>query len=201
MQRRWRTHLVPAALALGLLAAACGGSPEGGTGGIASAGDGSAAKTTADKGKADPEQAGLDFARCMREHGVDMPDPQAGGGGMVMIGPGPGEAQAGAPAPGPPPGFEQAHEACKHMLEDLIGDGAGPLDPAEQDRALQFARCMREHGVDMPDPDFSGNGARIAIARGPGLGPDSETFKAAQEACGGLFGPRGGLGGAPVARS
>jgi hypothetical protein len=202
MQRRWRTFLAPAVLAMGLLAAACGGASEGATDGIATAGEGSAAKKTADdKAKVDPEQAGLDFARCMREHGVDMPDPKAGGGGMVMIGPGPGEAQAGVRTSGPPAGFEDAHEACEHFLEDLIGDGPGPMDPEAQDRALTFAKCMRDHGVDMPDPDFSDGGARITISRGEGMGPDSETFKAAQEACGGLFGPRAGIGAAPVARS
>ena len=32
----------------------------------------------------DPMDAMLDYAACMREHGVDMPDPRAGGGGLVM---------------------------------------------------------------------------------------------------------------------
>lgn len=200
MHRRWRTFLVPAALAVGVLATACGGGAGGATDGIASAGDGTPARNATDKATVDPEQAGLDFARCMREHGVDMPDPQAGGGGMVMIGPGPGEVQAGR-AVGPPAGFEEAHEACKHILEDLIGDGPGPMDPAEQDRALRFAQCMRDNGIDLPDPDFSGGGISITIGRQGGIGPDDETFKKAQEACGGLFGPRGGMGAAPVARS
>jgi hypothetical protein len=199
MHRRWRTVFVPAVLAVGLLATACGGGSAGATDGIASAGDGTSTRNAADKDKVDPEQAGLDFARCMREHGVDMPDPQAGGGGMVMIGPGPGEVQAGTKV-GPPEGFEEAHEACGHILEDLIGDGPGPLDPAEQDRALKFAQCMRDNGIDMPDPDFSGGGVRITISRADGgIGPDDETFKKAQEACGGLFGPRGGVRSGPVA--
>lgn len=201
MQRQWRTFLVPAALALGLLGAACGGSSSAGADGIASAGGGSSARKAADTAKVDPEQAGLEFAQCMREHGVDVPDPKAGEGGMVMVGPGPGEAHAGGHTSGPPAGFEEADKACRHILEDLIGDGPGPMDPAEQDRALKFAKCMRDHGVDMPDPDFSGGGARITISRVPGVGPDDETFKAAQEACGGLFGPRGGAGPVTATRS
>ena len=28
-----------------------------------------------------------------------------------------------------------------------------------QDAALAFARCMRQHGVDMPDPTFTDNGS------------------------------------------
>jgi hypothetical protein len=195
MHRRWRRLVLPAVVAVGLLATACGGASEGATDGIASAGDGSAAKTASDKKDVDPQQAGLDFARCMREHGVDMPDP-TGEGGMVMIGPGPGERQAGAVLSGPPAGFQEADKECRHHLEGLIGDGPGPLDPAEQDKALKFAKCMRDNGIDMPDPDFSGGGVRITIAGGPGstTGPDSETFKAAQKACGGLFGPAGGGG-------
>lgn len=200
MHRRWRTLLLPALLAAGLLAAGCGGASEGATDGIASAGDAGSAKPASGKTKVDAEQAGLDFARCMREHGVDVPDPQAGEGGMVMIGPGPGEVQGGSRS-GPPAGFEEADKACRHFLEGLIGDGPGPLDAAEQDRALKFAQCMRDHGVDMPDPDFSGGGVRITIGGGPGsaTGPDSETFKAAQKACGGLFGPAGGASAATSA--
>ena len=199
---RWRKLVLPAALAAGLLAAACGGPSEGAANGIASAGDGGAAKTASDKKKkADPQQAGLDFARCMRDHGMDMPDPTPGEGGLVMIGPGPG-GDAGGPsrAAAPPAGFEEAHKACRHFLADLVGDGPGRLDPAEQDRALKFAKCMRDNGVDMPDPDFSGGGVSIAIAPGSGSGPDSEKFKAAQKACGSFFGPAGGAGAGPAIR-
>jgi hypothetical protein len=179
-----------AVLALALLAAGCGQSASGGNS-VASA-DGSKADQTAgeqDKDKQkDAQQAGLDFARCMREHGVDMPDPQADGG-FLRIGPGPGEggpSQAGELTP--PEGFEEADKVCRHHLEGLIQDGGGPIDPAEQDRALKFAQCMRDHGVEMPDPDFSKGGVRIQIG-GEGFDPNSQVFKDAQKACGGLFGP------------
>jgi hypothetical protein len=42
---------------------------------------------------------------------------------------------------------------------------------------------MRDHGVDMPDPDPNGGGLRINSSGGPAMGPDDPTFKAAQEAC------------------
>ena len=53
-----------------------------------------------------------------------------------------------------------------------------------QETMLEFAECMREHGVDMPDPDFSGGGG-VFRAGGPGSGidPGSDTFQKAQEAC------------------
>ena len=39
-----------------------------------------------------------------------------------------------------------------------------------QDAArVKFAQCMRDNGVDYPDPDFSGGGGVISI--GPGGGP------------------------------
>ena len=51
---------------------------------------------------------------------------------------------------------------------------------------LAFSACMREHGVDYPDPDVSGGGISIEIG-GPdaagGIDPSSEKFQAAQEAC------------------
>lgn len=201
MHRRWRRLLLPAVVALGLLASACGGPSEGATDGIASAGDGGAATAASAKKNADPQQAGLDFAQCMREHGVDVPDPTSGDGGMVMIGPGPGETHAGGVHSGPPAGFEDADHECRHFLDGLIGDGPGPLDAEQQDKALKFAKCMRDNGVDMPDPDFSGGGVRITIGGGPGsaTGPDSETFKAAQKVCGGLFGAGPGFSSGPVA--
>jgi hypothetical protein len=63
-----------------------------------------------------------------------------------------------------------------------------------QEQALAFAKCMREHGVDMPDPQFSGDGNfGIAISSGPDdssnsggppFDPNSQEFKDANEACG-----------------
>ena len=196
--------LAVVAVALALLAAGCGGSAGADAEGVATAGgakDADTADAAADK---DPQQAGLDFARCMREHGVDMPDPEFGGDGFIRVGPGPGadgaasgEATAGEPT-GPPAGFEEADKACRHFLDDLVQDGGGPIDAEAQDRMLKFAECMREHGVDMPDPEFSGGGGRFqARVGGPGIDPSSQTFKDAQEACGSLFGPDGGPDGGP----
>ncbi len=201
MHRRFRTLVAPAALALGLLATACGGSPNASADGVASAGHRSAARKAPDKKGADSQQAGLDFAKCMRDHGVDMPDPVASEGGRVMIGDGPVRGSAGVLTE-LPAGFEAADNACRHFLEDLIGDGPGPIDPKEQDRALKFARCMRDNGVEMPDPDFSGGGVHITVGGpgGPGaISVDSAAFQAAQTACGSLFGggPRAGVSSVP----
>ena len=194
--RRLRMFLLPAALALGLLATACGGSSGEGASGVASAGDGKAKSADRKNGKkTDPQQTALDFARCMREHGVDVPDPKASDNGMVLVGPAPGPGGLGQAAE-PPAGFEEADKACRHLMKDLISDGGGAtVDAKEQDRALRFARCMRENGVNMPDPDFSKGGVSMKIDEG--FNPSSEAFQAAQKACGSLFGPGGGPGVAP----
>jgi hypothetical protein len=60
---------------------------------------------------------------------------------------------------------------------------------SEQEAALKYAACMREHGVPkFPDPDANGG---IAVKGGAGLDPSSPQYKAADEACKKLL-PRGG---------
>jgi hypothetical protein len=49
---------------------------------------------------------------------------------------------------------------------------------------VAFARCMREHGIDMPDP--TGDGLvlrRDDGGRGGGPDPSSEKFREAEKAC------------------
>ena len=62
-----------------------------------------------------------------------------------------------------PEEMEAAHEACQPLMADAVGDFEPP-DPEElermQEQMLEFAECMREHGVDFPDPVFSGDGHR-----------------------------------------
>ncbi len=83
-------------------------------------------------------------------------------------------------------GDQQARGSSKH--EDA------------QEQALEYAECMREHGVDMPDPDFSRGGVSIRIG-GEGFDPNSQVFKDAQKACGAFFGPGGGGAGPALAGS
>jgi hypothetical protein len=54
-----------------------------------------------------------------------------------------------------------------------------------EESMLKFARCMREHGVDVPDPK-PGEGIRIG---GPGskIDPEDPSFQKAQKACEGLM--------------
>src|SRR6266511_2982359 len=161
-------------LVLGLGAAACGGSPDGN--GVATLGGDGAGDQQTDGGSAkkDPQEAALEFAKCMREHGVDMPDPEVDSRGRIRVTIGSPGGKGSRPDPKK---LNAAQQACGNLLG---GGGAGPgkLDPKAEDAMLAFARCMREHGIDMPDP--TGNGLLFNSKQGPD--PSSSKFKEAERA-------------------
>lgn len=201
--------LAVASVALVALLAACS-SPAASTSGVvslASVAPGASAGPSASAES--PEQAMLDYAQCMRDHGIDMPDPvfnTTGGGGGTVTQEGPGLDPKSAP------GFQAAEDACRHFMDDVKRNtNAKPMTAAEQQAFLDFAACMREHGVDMADPTFEGGGVSIQIG-GPGpkdggikIDPQSPAFAAAQTACQhflqdaglGKFGAGPGTGPAP----
>jgi hypothetical protein len=81
-----RNQLMLALLGLGLALAlvGCGGSPDGDrVASLSGAGATGTTRAPANGASRDPEQAALAFARCMREHGVDMPDPTDDGGLVI----------------------------------------------------------------------------------------------------------------------
>jgi hypothetical protein len=175
MRSNPRPTVVALGLGLAMILAACGGSPGGDR--VASLSGAGATTTTGAKEAAakDPQQRALDFAKCMRGHGVDMPDPEVDdrGGIKVRIGAG------GAGKRPDPKKLEAAQKACGSLIG---GDGDRQIDPAERDAMVDFARCMREHGIDMPDP--TGDGLTVRRDdKGRGPDPDSEKFKAAEQAC------------------
>jgi hypothetical protein len=114
----------------------------------------------------------------MREHGIDMPDPQVDEQGRVRV-------RVGGPGGGARPDpkkLDEAQKACGHLMGG--GDGPGQIDPEERDAMVAFARCMREHGIDMPDPTGDGLVMRKDDSgRGGGPDPSSEKFQEAEKAC------------------
>ena len=179
MTRRIPILLATTALAAGL--GACGGA-EGGEG------------TNGDRATA-ARDAGIAFARCMRANGVDMPDPQVDENGVMIAEPGDGQAP-GADGGAPSGRFRAAEQRCRKHLEDLEPPQLSPEQTKEFRRqALAHARCMREHGVDFPDPAFSEDGGAIVdIGPGSGLNPDSPAFRRAEARCRDLAGGPGGAG-------
>jgi hypothetical protein len=133
----------------------------------------------------DNEQRLVSFAKCMREHGVQVSTPTSG---QLRI--------TGRGTPANPRALDAAQNACKRYAPAA---GREKLSPAEraarQDQLLKFARCMREHGVNVPDPETGGGRLSLKIQ---GINPSSPAFQAAQKACQGLMPkPPGGFTGAP----
>ena len=155
-----RTTHVVATIAAGLVIAGCGG--------------GAAAEDDPAAQRENFEDAQLKFVQCLREHGVEIDDPQDG---RLEFRVGPGEGN------GNPEEFEKAQEECRPILEEA----GGPPELSEEEReefqeqALAFARCMRRNGIDMPDPEFDGGGIRQRM--GEGIDPESARFREAQKKC------------------
>jgi hypothetical protein len=169
-------RLVFATLAVAALlgsATACGssGDDDAGNGDVASLDDGSSdASDTTTAGTTAPEDledAMLAFTECMRDHGIDMPDPQVTGEGGIAIAV-EGEMDDEK--------FQEAQTACEPLMENARGDiEVDPEQLAEmQAEMLEFAECMREHGIDMPDPVFSDDGR--VTQQGPPPGDDGSEF-------------------------
>jgi hypothetical protein len=131
----------------------------------------------------------LKYSQCMRSHGLpNFPDPQQESDGGISL----SIRKGSGLDPGSQP-FKAAETACR-KYSPRRGNNK-PVPAAEQQKFLRFAQCMRTHGVpNYPDPQFSGGGIQMRMP--PGLGPDSPSIKAAQQACksltpGGMFGKGG----------
>jgi len=140
--------------------------------------------------------AGIAFARCMREQGIDMPDPKTDERGVTRVEPGDGDAAGpGAGGRAPSSRFRAAERACRKHLKDVAPPQLSP-EQAERfkKQALAHARCMRDNGVNFPDPRLTDDGGAVVdIGPDSGLDPDSPVFKRATDACRRLeFGPGGG---------
>jgi len=100
---------------------------------------------SADTGGGERDKA-VKFAACMRGHGVsDFPDPNASGeltiDGIVN----------GSSVDPSTAAWKEAIGACKDLQPP--GFTGHERRAAQQDAALEFARCIRENGVkDFPDP-------------------------------------------------
>lgn len=191
-------RMVVLVVALGLMAAACSGSAESGVASL----EGSTTTTAAASTEIDTEQALFAFAACMRDNGIDIEDPTVDADGNVDFGAIRGPGPQGAEGEVDREALRAAREECSQFLEDAAL-GFRERDSTEfQDTLYEFAQCMRDNGVDMPDPDLSsfGPGAREP---GQGGGPfgdldrDDPAFQAAFESCEEILAGFGPPGGAP----
>src|SRR5580693_9642149 len=138
-RRPWRAQPRPAraaaaliaAVILALLGAACSGSPSAaGSGGSSNA------------GRSANSQIGIDYARCMRAHGVPRyPDPGSGNelaSGLPKVSPQQLEVSSSQ--------YQAARNGCAHLLPN-----GGQMTQGQSQRdlnaMLRYARCMRSRGL------------------------------------------------------
>jgi hypothetical protein len=158
----WRRSFGAVGAAILLVLSACSGA-EGD--GVASAG-GEANPTTeaAEQEPLDEEAQALAFAECMRDNGVDMPDPEPGQEGLSG-------AFHGVEGEHDPETIDQALTACEDLLPERAHGAGHDLD---DETMLELAECLRDRGLDVPDNLFEG---------GQLHGEDEDELRAAMEVC------------------
>lgn len=122
-----------------------------------------------------------DFAKCLREHGVNAEAiSHPGGGHGLKVSPG----NARGPA-----AFEAAQKACARYRPEPKKVNLSPQQKVELQEGVQkFAKCMREHGIHV-ETSTQGGGFQIGVHRSAGGGgagepnPESPAFQRAQTAC------------------
>jgi hypothetical protein len=126
----------------------------------------------------------LEFADCMRAHGVpSFPDPSGGGGGSNIAGRGINPQT---------PAFQSARRACARLAR---GGAPGGVRATQSEflAALRFAQCIRANGFpSFPDPTRVDSPPGPILIIGQGLfyrvsssfDPETPAVKRAVVACG-----------------
>jgi hypothetical protein len=148
-------HLFLALLAVPvLLAAGCGGSSP-------------SSKSSGQNTQAQQ----LKYAQCMRQHGVNVSDPNQNGDQTIQN----------------PQGGVQQMQAAEQACQKYAPNGGQPPKPSaqQQDAMIKFAQCMRNHGIPIPDPPSQPQpgGAVPLIPQNSGVDQNSPQFQQAQQAC------------------
>jgi hypothetical protein len=110
------------------------------------------------------------YSQCMRDHGIPrFPDPDSAGRLKMDFANGgdldPNSAQ-----------FRAAQTACKSLAPPQSQD-----DPQQGQEWLEFAKCMREHGIaNFPDPRPDG---RLLLPQNGSIDTKSPQWQAADKAC------------------
>jgi len=170
-----------------LLAGCGGGSSSPGVAHLSSSTSGGsttdgAGKSPTSESSSSRQQTMVAYSQCMRTHGVpEFPEPTEGRL-LIRSSDHNGHATGINPASAR---FQAAQKVCGKLLPN--GGAPSPAEQAKlQEKALQFSKCMRTHGVpSFPDPKFGGAGkVSLKIGGGPsGIDPRSSQFQAAQKAC------------------
>ena len=190
------------ALTVGITAlcvAACGSSASTGS---KSSSSSSAAAAAGGAGGAGVNRTKL--VACLKSHGVTLParPTGAGGGGAGAGGGATPPAGSGSRRPGAGGGFFgggggrfAANPKLRAAFQACGGGRAvgGRRFAFNHAAVTKFVACVKQHGYDLPAPNFSGKGAVF-----PASIEKNKKFQSASKACAADLRPAGGAGGAPA---
>ena len=157
-------------LTLALALTGCGSGDDGADNKVASGGAQPTTSTSSTGGTdgtagLSRDEKSMKFAQCLRENGINVPDPEPGKGPMIKLDPSSGVTREQ---------MDKAMKACKQFSPQ--GEGT---NPQQEENGRKYAVCMRENGVEkFPDPKPGQRG--IMIDRSVGEDPD---MPKAQQAC------------------
>jgi hypothetical protein len=169
--RRWRLWgLVGLVVAASVALAACG---EPNTPNVAIEGSTTTTVAAANGTGSTSSSQSLAFSQCMRGNGVgNFPDPTNSG---AIPKESPQELGVSDSR------YRTAVNTCAHLLPNGGSSESQAQIAYVKALSLSFAKCMRRHGVPLPDPDSSG---RIPDPATVGINQGSPKFEAANQACG-----------------
>ncbi|HEY3562748.1 MAG TPA: hypothetical protein VGL05_35015 [Kribbella sp.] len=163
------TILAVSVLAAGLILTGCGADKPGAEVASGSGGGQSTAPTSAPASapaSLSRDEMAVKFTQCLRENGLNVPDPEPGKGPMLRFDKNSGVTKEQV---------DKAMEACRQYDPQAQGSA----NPQQQENGRKYAECMRKNGVEkFPDPKPDQRGIMI----GPGVADDPD-FKKAQDAC------------------
>ena len=153
MNRSWAAFAGTATLAL--LATGCtSATEESGIVRLDDSDSGTATVAAVDAGTA--EEQAIAFAQCMRDNGVDFPDPTVDADGSPIFS---GAFGGGEEGEFDPQGtsFQDAMTACGDLLEGLTLGGGRSFDSDTMNEALYaYTQCLRDEGLDVGDITLDG---------------------------------------------
>lgn len=153
MSTRWRLAVLAGMFTL---VTACGGPADDAANDVASISDKNSPSSSAAADDGPDIDKMRAYTKCMREHGVDMADPDVsnGGGGIAISIDGAEEKEK----------VDKANDACKKLLPN---GGEPPKPTAEDlDNARELAKCLREHGIDVKEPTMDNPGIDMTGTEG-----------------------------------
>ncbi|PKQ17880.1 MAG: hypothetical protein CVT68_06220 [Actinobacteria bacterium HGW-Actinobacteria-8] len=153
MNSAWK--VIAGAAGVALLATSCSsGSDEPGVARLEGT-DATVAIAGTDFGSA--EDQALAFAQCMRDNGVEFPDPTVDADGSPSFEGAFGRGQEGGFDP-QDTSFQEAMTACDDLMEGLsVGPGNRDFDSDAMNEALYaYTQCLRDEGLDVGDITLGG---------------------------------------------